>query len=54
VTLAAALADGDRLSMADLARWALATIDQHNTYPRAIQTSNTGIADRILDSSGHG
>ena len=32
--LSAALADGDRLSMADLARWALATIDQHTSPTR--------------------
>ena len=52
--LSAALADGDRLSMADLARWALATIDQHITHPHATETFDPVIADRIPDSSGHG
>jgi len=40
--LAAALADGNRLSMADLARWALAAIERHTTYPPATETSYPG------------
>jgi predicted ATPase/DNA-binding SARP family transcriptional activator len=40
--LAATLADGDRLSMAELARRALATIDEHITYPQGTENSDPG------------